>query len=566
MGYQPSTSPRAATSSNHASSDDGRGNIPPGREREPAMDEIYSRNLMKRLSRRRLLALGGSAGAAGLLAACGGRTAGSSGSAGPSTGGDGTGPTGVARPTGWTDATHGKDAEPDYGTVFPTTAVNTLTIRVSAETWDAMLANMTELFGTRGTTGSGGAPQGGEPPGGGGPPGGGAPREGGIPQDGAAPGAAGRQPGGGFPAENPDWFAGTIEFKGNTWTNVGVRFKGNSSLRGAWTSGTDRIPFKLDFDEFEGDHPETADQRFHGFKQLSLGSNFSDPSFIRETVGYGILAEAGLVHAKTGLYEVFLDRGAGAASLGLYTAIEVIDDTVVKRSFKDGSGNIYEADGPAASFAEGVLGQIDASFEAEGGENPDRSDIRALYQAIHAPERTSNPETWRRKLEAVFDMDAYLEWLAIAATMKHWDTYGAMSHNYYLYNNPETGRLMWISWDHNQVLSSSGGGGAGRPGGGGGGLRMSTSLDKADVTSQWPLIRYVLDDATYRSRYLAFLRESLNGPFAADRLERWYRELQGVIEPRIAAAGKTAFVSAIDSLVATTRSQDQAVKDFLANQ
>ncbi len=531
------------------------------------MDEMYSRNLMKSLSRRRLLALGGSAGAAGLLAACGGRTAGSSGQPGSSSGGGDTGTTGVTRPAGWTEATHGKDAEPDYGTVFPAAAVNTLTIRVPAETWDAMLANMTGLFGPRGTSGSGGAPQGGElPQGGGVPPGGGAPREGGLPQGGAAPGDPGRQPGGGFPAENPDWFAGTIEFKGNTWTNVGVRFKGNSSLRSAWSSGTDRIPFKLDFDEFEGDHPDIADQRFHGFKQLSLGSNFSDPSFIRETVGYGILAEAGLVHAKTGMYEVLLDRGAGPASLGLYTAIEVIDDTVVKRSFKDGSGNIYEADGPAASFAEGVLGQIDASFEAEGGENPDRSDIRALYQAIHAPERTGNPEAWRRKLEAVFDMDAYLEWLAIAAAMKHWDTYGAMSHNYYLYNNPETGRLTWISWDHNQVLSSGGGGGAGRPGGGGGGLRMSTSLDKADVTSQWPLIRYVLDDATYRSRYLAFLRESLNGPFSAGRLERWYRELQGVIEPHVAAAGKTAFVSAIDSLVATTRSQDQAVKDFLASQ
>ena len=152
------------------------------------MDEMYSRNLMKSLSRRRLLALGGSAGAAGLLAACGGRTTGSSGQPGSSSGGGDTGTTGVTRPAGWTEATHGKDAEPDYGTVFPAAAVNTLTIRVPAETWDAMLANMTGLFGPRGTSGSGGAPQGGElPQGGGVPPGGGAPREGGLPQGGAAP-------------------------------------------------------------------------------------------------------------------------------------------------------------------------------------------------------------------------------------------------------------------------------------------------------------------------------------------------------------------------------------------
>ena len=48
-----------------------------------------------------------------------------------------------------------------------------------------------------------------------------------FPQDGV-PGWAGMTP------ENPIWVPATIEFNGLTWANVGVRYKGNSSLRSGW--------------------------------------------------------------------------------------------------------------------------------------------------------------------------------------------------------------------------------------------------------------------------------------------------------------------------------------------
>lgn len=142
--------------------------------------------------------------------------------------------------------------------------------------------------------------------------------------------------------------------------------------------------------------------------------------------------------------------------------IEVIDDTAIKRAFKDADGNIYEADGTAASFAQGTNGQIEASFEAEGGDNPDWSDINALYNAIHAATRTSDAAAWRKGMEAVFDVDTFLEWLGLAATLQHWDTYGGMTHNYYLYD-PSTKKLTWISWDHNFILGASMGGAGGFP-------------------------------------------------------------------------------------------------------
>jgi hypothetical protein len=45
--------------------------------------------------------------------------------------------------------------------------------------------------------------------------------------------------------------------------------------------------------------------------------------------------------------------------------VEVIDDTVIERCFGDDSGNIYEAEGPGASLAYGVVSQIESSFKKE---------------------------------------------------------------------------------------------------------------------------------------------------------------------------------------------------------
>ncbi|MFN8522331.1 MAG: CotH kinase family protein [Chloroflexota bacterium] len=375
--------------------------------------------------------------------------------------------TSVARPAGWAESSHGNDARPNYEVVFPKDRVNQLTITISPESWSAMQANMTALFGERGSR-----PMGGPPPGGqfgngqGQPP---EPPQGGFPggPPGGAPGGPDGPPGR-MVTKSPDWVAATVELNGKTWTNVGVRYKGNSSLMSSWGSGSPKLPLKLDFDKLEDAHPEIKNQRFYGFDQLSLGNNFSDATNMRDTVAYGLLAKAGLPAARTAFYEVLVDHGEGPVSLGIYTAVEVIDDTVVKREFGSDSGNIYEADGRAASLAQGTADQIAETFQKENNKDADWSDVQRLYDVLHSPKRTSDPAAWRKELESVFAVDGFLKWLALSGVMQHWDTYGGMTHNYYLYHDPATDRLTWISWDHNMILSEGGPGGfAGQNGPGG---------------------------------------------------------------------------------------------------
>ncbi|MBL8093317.1 MAG: CotH kinase family protein [Anaerolineales bacterium] len=463
-----------------------------------------------------------------------------------SAGGSENDDTPVTRPAGWDEASHGADADPDYAIVFPDAAVNQLTITIAPDDWDAMMANMTEIFGEQGSGEQGGGPPGGpgggqQPPGGGGPGGG----PGGVVRD----------------AENPMWVSGTVTFNGQTWTEVGVRFKGNSSLRSTWSSGSLKLPLKLDFDQFEDESPEITDQRFYGFKQLSFGNGFGDATYMREVVSYELLDAVGLPAAETAYYEIVLDYGEGPVSMGLYTAVEVIDDTVIEREYGDDEGNIYEADGPAASLAAGTEAQIAETFQKENNEDAaDWSDVEELNTVVNSELRLTDPAAWRAELERVFNVDGFLEWLALKTALQHWDTYGQMAHNYYLYDNPETGQLDFISWDHNLVLGAQPGGRGGR----GGGMNTTVSFDQAEVTESWPLIRYLLDDAEYQARYTAALQK-VAGVFDAELLAVRYQELAALIGPVVAQTeDPAAFQAAVQSLTQTTTARAEALAQYLA--
>jgi hypothetical protein len=495
---------------------------------------------------------------------------------------------------GWSEATHGGEADPNYEVVFPDDKVNQITITISPENWEAMQANMTELFGAEGSgergqgfpgveqpslegrpqPGAGDFLEGAEPPEGGFP---GRPDGDDPPEKGERPGIPGGAPegdrpgnggfgGGDMTPENPMWVSATIEFEGSTWTNVGVRYKGNSSLTSGWRSGTLKLPFKLDFDEFEDEYPEIEDQRFYGFKQLSLANGYKDSSFLRDAATALILEEAGLPAAQTAFYEVILDYGEGPVSLGLYTMIEVIDDTAIERYFGSDDGNIYEGEGSAASFAASTYDQIEESFEKENNEDEaDWGDIENLFDVLHSDQRTSDPAAWRAELESVFDVHGFLEWLAISSVIQNWDAYGSMSHNYYLYDNPDTGQLTWISWDHNEAMSLEMGGEGGWVGGRGPGSR-SVSLDKTDIGENWPSIGYLLDDPVYYDLYLDYLKETVEGPFNPDQMAETYQTLADLIEPYAAAdVGEETFEAAVQQLIDHAYQRSEAVQEFLSS-
>ncbi|GAB3701962.1 hypothetical protein GCM10027592_30810 [Spirosoma flavus] len=451
--------------------------------------------------------------------------------------------------TDWTDESHGGDAEPNYAIAFSQTEVKTMEITMTAAQWQAIQTDMAaKSWGNFGT--SGGAATN---------PGGGV-----NPGIGVNPGG-GQAGGGGSFGQDPEYVALPVRINGKLWDHVGFRLKGNSSLSSAWRSGIYKLPFRLKMDEFEDTYSDITDQRYYGFKELSMSPGYSDNSLLREKIVADIFRQGGVAAAQTAFYRVYIDFGAGKKYCGVYTMVEVIDDTMVKTQFGEKKGNIYKPESTLQTFNV-------AQFEKKNNETKaDYSDVQAFINALNATNRTTNAAAWRSSLEQTFNVDQYLKYLAVNNTIVNWDAYGAMAHNYYLYNSP-TSKLTWIPWDHNMSMTNTSGGG-GNMGGNGGGNR-AVSLEMTEVGTGWPLIRYIAQDPVYYAKYKQYVRTFTETVFTTANMNALIDQNYNLIAPYVTGteseqkpysylSSATDFTSAQAALKSHVASRNQAVTAFL---
>ncbi len=130
--------------------------------------------------------------------------------------------------------------------------------------------------------------------------------------------------------------------------DVAVRTKGNSSLMQAASSGSFRAGLKVDFNFFN------SARSYHGLKKLCYSNGFSDPTLMKEFLGYEVMAAMGIPTPRA----CFVDLYVNDAHLGVYTQVEAVDARFVQDNFADGNGNLYKP--------ETVAGRLDWT-EADAG-------------------------------------------------------------------------------------------------------------------------------------------------------------------------------------------------------
>ncbi len=216
-------------------------------------------------------------------------------------------------------------------------------------------------------------------------------------------------------------FPGTVTVDGTRYENVEVRKKGfNGSI------SIPRPSLKVDLAS------TMSDQNHAGFKKLTLNNNRQDPSNTHQCMAYGLFLQAGVPAPRCNLAHVVVN----GEDLGIYTNVEAINKAMVGRFFADDSGNLYE--GTVADFARDTVQRLELKTNEKIN---DRSDLEPVIAALEGTD-----DTLVSALSAKVELDRFRTYWAMEALVGHWDSYSGNTNNYWVYDDPTSGKFYFLPW------------------------------------------------------------------------------------------------------------------------
>ena len=296
----------------------------------------------------------------------------------------------------------------------------------------------------------------------------------------------------------------TVVIDGETYANVAIRAKGNTSLTQVENYGNDRYSFKIEFDHYD------SGLTYHGLDKLSLNNIIQDNTYLKDYLTYQMMGWFG-VAAPLCSYVYITVNGE---DWGLYLAVEGVEESFLERNYGSDYGELYKPDSidmgggrgngggfdmddwqPAENASDGDFAPPENLGPPGDGEPPEdrelpedfaqdfsgrgggggmggamgSDDVSLIYtdddydsyQNIFDNAKTDITDEDRDRLiaslkrlnagediEEVVDVDQVIRYFVVHNFVCNFDSYtGSMIHNYYLYE--KDGRLSMIPWDYN---------------------------------------------------------------------------------------------------------------------
>lgn len=265
-----------------------------------------------------------------------------------------------------------------------------------------------------------------------------------------------------------DWISADVTIDGNTFKNVGLKLKGNSTLRGAdESSDAATLPWIIRLDKFE------ANQSYSGRTEFVVRTNNTESS-LNEAVALDLLGEAGLAteHAA----ETKFSLNGSDAELRL--VIDNPSDELYSDETFDGDGITYKADASGDYSYRGDSGSdYESAFEVKAGED-DLTPVATFLDFVN----NSSDEDFSAKLFDYLDTDQFATYLAMQDLVSNSDDIDGPGNNSYLRYDSATKKMTVVAWDQNLSFGGMGGGMGGGKGGGMGG-NMGGGPGKMDPDS-----------------------------------------------------------------------------------
>ncbi len=229
----------------------------------------------------------------------------------------------------------------------------------------------------------------------------------------------------------------SVTIDGETIDSVGIRIKGFSS-----TFDKIKEPFKIDFNRY------VPGKRYDGLRKLNLNNGIGDPGFQREMICYDMMNRMGVDAPRT----AFARLSINGEFFGTYILVEQVDKEFLQNNFNNSAGTLFKATSEPAYQEFGSL-QFPLSFELKTNEETnDYSAMTRLEDVLNDTPDADFPEA----IQEVFNVDRFLKVLAVDVATNNWNSNltAFRGGNWYLYEDPSTGKLQWIPWDYNLALGS----------------------------------------------------------------------------------------------------------------
>ena len=244
-------------------------------------------------------------------------------------------------------------------------------------------------------------------------------------------------------APEEEYIPATVEIDGEAFRQVGLRAKGNNSLRLTAEYGLSRYSLKLEFDHY-------TDGSYHGLDKLSLDASFQDNSYLKTWLAFDIMEFLGV---PTPLHS-FVWVTVNGQPWGLFLAVEEPEEAFARRNFGANHGQLYKPDyrSLAEENADVHLRYTTDEPEDYPGifENAKLESSAADRQRLVESLKVLNSG---EDLETAVDVEQVLRYFVGQVFVMNWDSYlGHTGHNYLLYE--EEGKLSMLPWDYNLAFGT----------------------------------------------------------------------------------------------------------------